>query len=104
MGRKLFSDPKHAGIVALDAAGVADLQLQGASRNLIGPTQLKIQTGDGCARRTGLSINHVRVFTPSPAGVRRNQHHRRHLHHLQRSAMIVAQRNRELALLRAVGP
>ena len=90
--------------VALDAAGVTDLQLQERVRNLIGPTQLKIQTGDEVRQENKDSINtFLQVFTYillafAAIGIIVGT-----FIIYNTFAMIVAQRNRELALLRAVG-
>lgn len=103
--RKLFSDPKHAGIVSLSAQpGVSDVQLQERVANLIGPTQLKIQTGDEVRQENKDSINtFLQVFTYillafAAIGIIVGT-----FIIYNTFAMIVAQRNRELALLRAVG-
>lgn len=103
--RHLFSDSEHAGTVSLSAQpGVSDTELQTRVQNLLGPTQLKIQTGDEVRAESKEAVNKfLQIFTYillAFAGIGLivgtfiiyNTF-----------AMIVAQRNRELALLRAIG-
>lgn len=103
--RHLFSDGNHAGTVTLSARpGVTDGELQQRVKNLIGPTLLKVQTGAEVRQESKDSINRfLQIFTYillafAGIGIIVGT-----FIIYNTFAMIVAQRNRELALLRAVG-
>ncbi|NNG96096.1 ABC transporter permease [Gordonia araii] len=102
---RIFSDGGHAGTVSLSARpGVSDAELAERVRNLIGPTPLKIQTGDEVRQEAKDAINtFLQIFTYillafAGIGIIVGT-----FIIYNTFAMIVAQRNRELALLRAVG-
>ncbi len=103
--RHLFSDGEHAGAVALSARpGVTDAELAQRVRTLIGPTPLKVQTGEEVRQESKDTINKfLQIFTYillafAGIGIIVGT-----FLIYNTFAMIVAQRNRELALLRAVG-
>ncbi|WP_161927514.1 ABC transporter permease [Gordonia crocea] len=102
---KLFSDGQHAGTVSLSAQpGVSDVELQRRVAELLGDTPLKIQTGDEVRQESKDAINRfLQIFTYillafAGIGIIVGT-----FLIYNTFAMIVAQRNRELALLRAIG-
>ncbi|MFT3898648.1 MAG: FtsX-like permease family protein [Gordonia sp. (in: high G+C Gram-positive bacteria)] len=103
--RQLYSDGSHSGTVQLSAQdGVSDDELARRVRNLLGPTALKIQTGDEVRQESKDAINKfLQIFTYillafAGIGIIVGT-----FIIYNTFAMIVAQRNRELALLRAIG-
>ncbi|MFT4200350.1 ABC transporter permease [Gordonia sp. (in: high G+C Gram-positive bacteria)] len=103
--QRLYSDGNHAGTVTLSAQpGVSDAELQQRVRALLGPTKLKVQTGAQVRQESKDAINKfLQIFTYillafAGIGIIVGT-----FIIYNTFAMIVAQRNRELALLRAVG-